>query len=121
MGLRTDSVVVAAVEPAEQILDGREEKTCDFDSGTHRDLSILLTVEEAANLLCLGRTTTYELAMRGLLRSVKVGRRRLVIRDGLRAFVAELEAAERQSQCSWGLQSTEPMASAAFARSGSRR
>jgi len=51
---------------------------------------LLLTVEEAAILLRLGRTRTYELVMAGSIRSVKVGRRRLVIRAGLDDFVARL-------------------------------
>ena len=51
---------------------------------------MLLTVEEAARLLRIGRTTTYELVMRGRLQSVKVGRRRLVVHEGLNRFVAEL-------------------------------
>jgi excisionase family DNA binding protein len=51
---------------------------------------LLVTVEQAATLLRVGRTTTYELVMRGTLQSVKVGRRRLVVREGLARFVSEL-------------------------------
>jgi len=54
------------------------------------DPSLLLTVEEAAVLLRLGRTQTYELVMRGKIQSVKIGRRRLVIRDSLQDFVSQL-------------------------------
>jgi len=50
--------------------------------------SLLLTVEEAAFLLRLGRTTTYGLVLGGEIQSVKIGRRRLVTRSGLEAFVA---------------------------------
>jgi excisionase family DNA binding protein len=53
-------------------------------------LSVLLTVEEAAELLRLGRTRTFELVMRGNIQSVKIGRRRLVLREGLDRYVAEL-------------------------------
>jgi excisionase family DNA binding protein len=60
----------------------------------HPGLSVLLTVEEAAELLRLGRTTTFELVMRGDIQSVKIGRRRLVIRDGLDRYVAELLASQ---------------------------
>ena len=56
----------------------------------HSGLSVLLTVEEAAELLRLGRTTTFELVMRGDIQSVKIGRRRLVVREGLDRYVAEL-------------------------------
>jgi excisionase family DNA binding protein len=51
---------------------------------------MLVTVEEAAMLLRIGRTTAYELVMSGKLKSVKVGRRRLVVRDGIRDYVGEL-------------------------------
>jgi excisionase family DNA binding protein len=51
---------------------------------------ILVTVEEAAGLMRIGRTTAYELVMRGSLQSVKVGRRRLVVRQGVQDYVSEL-------------------------------
>jgi len=54
------------------------------------DRSLLLTVEESAILLRLGRTQTYELIMRGKIQSVKIGRRRLVVRNGLDNYVAGL-------------------------------
>jgi len=53
-------------------------------------LPLLLTVEEAASLLRLGRTRVYQLVMGGKIQSVKVGRRRLVVRQGLEEFVAQL-------------------------------
>ena len=52
----------------------------------------LVTVEEAASLLRIGRTRIYEFIRSGLIQSVKVGRRRLVVRDSLRQFVALLIA-----------------------------
>jgi excisionase family DNA binding protein len=51
---------------------------------------MLVTVEEAAMLMRIGRTTAYELVMSGKLKSVKVGRRRLVVSDGIREYVGEL-------------------------------
>ena len=54
------------------------------------DPSLLLTVEETAILLRLGRTQTYELVMLGKIQSVKIGRRRLVVRDSLQNFVSQL-------------------------------
>lgn len=54
------------------------------------DRSLLLTVEESAILLRLGRTQTYELIMCGKIQSVKIGRRRLVVRNGLQNYVAGL-------------------------------
>ena len=50
---------------------------------------VLVTVGEAAGLLRVGRTTAYELVI-GKLQSVKVGRRRLVVRDGVGRYVNEL-------------------------------
>jgi excisionase family DNA binding protein len=48
---------------------------------------LLVTVEEAAELLRLGRTRMYELVMSGQVQSVKVGRRRLIPRKSLEEFV----------------------------------
>jgi excisionase family DNA binding protein len=59
-------------------------------SDTELDLSLLLTVEEAAILLRLGRTQTYELIMLGKIPSIKIGRRRLVVREGLGVYVSTL-------------------------------
>jgi excisionase family DNA binding protein len=60
--------------------------------GSQIGLSLLVTVEEAATLLRIGRTTANELVMRGALQSVKVGRRRLVVREGLDRFISGLLA-----------------------------
>ena len=51
---------------------------------------LLLSVEEAAHVLGLGRTTTYELVMTRKIQSVKVGRRRLVVGSSLVDFVRTL-------------------------------
>jgi len=53
-------------------------------------LPLLLTVEEAATLLRLGRTCTYQLVMGGRIPSLKLGRRRLVVRSDLENFVRKL-------------------------------
>ena len=81
---------------------------------------MLLTVEVAAALLGLGRTTTYELVMRGQLQSVKIGRRRLVVRNGLHAYISDLLTSQSGDEASLDLQSSDPIASAASLRSGSR-
>jgi len=62
--------------------------------GSHIGLPLLVTVEEDATLLRIGPTTAYELVMRGALQSVKVGQRRLVVREGLNIFVSELLATQ---------------------------
>jgi excisionase family DNA binding protein len=54
------------------------------------DTQLLLSVEEAAELLRLGRTRTYELVMTRKIQSVKVGRRRLVVRSSVFDFVQAL-------------------------------
>ena len=51
----------------------------------------LLTVNETAELLRLGRTRTNELLWTGALRSIKVGRRRLVRAQDVQRFLAEHE------------------------------
>lgn len=51
---------------------------------------LLCTVDEAAELLSIGRTKTYKLIADGQLRTVRIGRRRLVPRAEIEAFVAEL-------------------------------
>ena len=54
------------------------------------DTQLLLSVEEAADQLRLGRTRTYELVKTRKIQSVKVGRRRLVVRSSLLDFVQTL-------------------------------
>ena len=82
--------------------------------GSQIGLPLLVTVEEVATLLRIGRTTAYELVMRGALQSVKVGRRRLVVREGLDRFISELLAVHVDDQfyfdvvSGMGLESTRP-------------
>jgi excisionase family DNA binding protein len=53
---------------------------------------LLLTPEEAADALSLGRTTIFELMKDGRLPSIKVGRARRILADDLHAFVRRLPA-----------------------------
>jgi excisionase family DNA binding protein len=86
--------------------------------------TILLSEEETADLLGLGRTHTYELVMSGKIASVKIGRRRLVIRAELQRFIERLSVNENPmypvsepqalSQSAWSI------ASAAASLSGAR-
>ena len=55
---------------------------------------LLVTVEEAAERLSLGRTHCYSLVMRGEIGSVKIGRSRRVPVAALREFVENLRALE---------------------------
>ena len=50
----------------------------------------LVTIEEAAEWLSMGRTATYALIASGRLASVYIGRSRRVPVAALRAFVAQL-------------------------------
>jgi len=52
---------------------------------------LLLTPEEAAEVLSLGRTKVYELIGEGTLRSVRIGKCRRVPVSALADFVASLE------------------------------
>ena len=53
---------------------------------------LLLTAEEAAEALSIGRTKVYELMAGGQLRSVHIGRSRRVPREALGDLVASLRA-----------------------------
>ena len=86
----TGTVKSAAVGPAEPILDDQSDAYSGICGRT-----LLLTVEEAASLLRLGRTSTYELVMRGQIQSVRIGRRRLVVREGLDRYVSQLLASNQ--------------------------
>ena len=52
---------------------------------------LLLTIEEAADRLSLGRTTTYGLVNRGDLASVKIGKSRRITVDALERYVQNLK------------------------------
>jgi excisionase family DNA binding protein len=62
----------------------------DNGAETGRPLKVLLTVDEAATALSLGRTITYSLVMRDEILSVKIGRRRLIPVAALYAYVERL-------------------------------
>jgi excisionase family DNA binding protein len=53
---------------------------------------LLLTPEEAASALAIGRTKVYELLATGALRSVQIGACRRVPAQALQRFVDDLEA-----------------------------
>jgi excisionase family DNA binding protein len=55
----------------------------------------LLSVEQAAEQLSIGRTTMYALVKSGQIKSVRVGRRRLIPAPELPAFVQRITAATR--------------------------
>jgi excisionase family DNA binding protein len=64
------------------------------ESATSAEL-ILLTVEEAARRLTIGRTTCYKLIRSGALESVPVGRLRRVPAEAIPEYVARLREEHR--------------------------
>ncbi|MEV0926059.1 excisionase family DNA-binding protein [Streptomyces spongiicola] len=61
-----------------------------LDESAAESALVLLTVEEAARRLRIGRTTCFRLVMSGEIESVTVGRLRRVPVDALPAYVAKL-------------------------------
>lgn len=59
-------------------------------AGSAADLCLLLTVEEAARRLGIGRTTAFALVQAGHLRSVRIGRLRRVPVDAMEEYVRGL-------------------------------
>jgi excisionase family DNA binding protein len=58
--------------------------------------AVLLTVDDAAAVLSLGRTKVYELLESGLLPSVKIGRSRRIPLSGVREFVQRIALGEEE-------------------------
>ena len=59
---------------------------------TNHTPRVLLTVEQAADTIGIGRTTTFALVKTGQLKSVKVGRLRRIPLDEVHAYTARLMA-----------------------------
>ncbi len=51
--------------------------------------ALLVSVEEAARLLCISRNLAYELVRQGRLPHVRLGRRVLIPRHGLEQWIAQ--------------------------------
>ncbi len=62
------------------------------EMGTARPFRIVLTVEEAAELLGIGRTLMYALVTAGEVESVRIGRLRRIPTDALDSYVLRLRA-----------------------------
>jgi len=52
--------------------------------------SLLITVENAAELLSIGKSKAWELVAQGKIPTIKLGKRRLVLRRGLEQLVETL-------------------------------
>jgi excisionase family DNA binding protein len=64
---------------------------------------LLLTPEEAAEALSIGRTKVYELLGQGLLRSVRIGTCRRIPREALDEFVGGLADANNDAAAVYSL------------------
>jgi excisionase family DNA binding protein len=58
---------------------------------------LVLTIEEAADRLCIGRTLMYSLVQAGAVESVRIGRLRRIPIDALDSFLHQLRAANPDS------------------------
>jgi excisionase family DNA binding protein len=68
------------------------------NEGKEEDLiPLLLSVGSACRILGLGRSCLYALMASGRIRSVSVGRRRLIPREAINEFIAGLPAEYRRS------------------------
>lgn len=85
-----DTEVSDVTDPSHRWSVGLHPTLPDEGGSVTTDTQLLLSVEEAADVLRLGRTRTYELVMTRKIQSVKVGRRRLVVRSSLFDFVQTL-------------------------------
>ena len=64
--------------------------TPDVKAGPSADQCLLVTVEEAARRLGIGRTTAFGLVHGGALRSVRIGRLRRIPVDAMDEYVRSL-------------------------------
>lgn len=85
----TDRLAVALTELVEAL---REEVRAEAEASP-RAPDRLLSVDEAAAMLGIGRSVTYGAIGARTLRSVKVGRRRLVPADAVREFIEQARQA----------------------------
>jgi excisionase family DNA binding protein len=89
----TGKVKVTGTGPADPALDC-ETRASKLDENS---AALLISVEEAALILGIGRTLIFELIMQGRVSSVKIGRRRLVVRQALDEFVRELSISQNSN------------------------
>lgn len=70
---------------------GTQQLRSDSTEGPGGLEPLLLTVEQAAHVLSINRSTLYDLLGRGELPSVKIGRRRLISKQALVVFIDRRE------------------------------
>ena len=62
---------------------------------TSTNLPMLFSVEEAANILHIGRSTIFKLIRDGELESIRLGRSRRIPVDALEQYINDLRAAKQ--------------------------
>lgn len=60
-----------------------------MDYTDYTNLPLILTVEQLAEVLSIGRNTAYDLVRSGQIRSVRVGRQIRIPRDALIDFLSQ--------------------------------
>lgn len=60
-----------------------------MDYTDYANLPLILTVEQLAEVLSIGRNTAYDLVRSGQIRSVRVGRQIRIPRDALIDFLSQ--------------------------------
>jgi excisionase family DNA binding protein len=71
-----------------------------YDSVPVSGNPLLLTINQVAALLNLGRTKTYEIVRSGKIKSMKVGSRRLIRPEDVQKYVAEVSE-DQTEDWSW--------------------
>lgn len=74
---------------------GPEQPTSTVIADTQHDFLTLLTVNEAAHRLSIGRTTMYALLKTGQISSVRIGRLRRIPAPALTDYTKRLTAGEQ--------------------------
>lgn len=61
------------------------------------NVTTLISIADAQQIMGLGRTTIYGLLSDGSLKSVKIGRRNLIIKDSIDALVSKLSFVQKDA------------------------
>lgn len=91
-----DSLVPTSARRGGAPLSRRKRANATEELNASTGLELLVSAEEAASRLSLGRTTVYALIASGRLRSVRIGRLRRVPIVALNEFVERIATQERE-------------------------
>jgi excisionase family DNA binding protein len=89
--VRQASILARAIEDAATVSGETvvPQRPCDYANGSNAG-QLLLTPEQVAEALAIGRTRVYELMASGALPSIRLGRSRRVARHALSRYVDKL-------------------------------